>query len=46
MLALVDAGVDNEAEIDAFLMQRIGDEAPSADSWLALAQLVARLESA
>jgi flagellum-specific ATP synthase len=43
---LVDAGVDNEAEIDAFLTQRIGDAAPAEESWAALAQLVARLENA
>lgn len=43
---LVDAAVDNEAEIDAFLTQRIGDDAPAGDSWASLAQLVARLETA
>jgi flagellum-specific ATP synthase len=42
---LVDAGVDHEAEINAFLTQRIGEGTSAAESWTELSQLVARLES-
>jgi flagellum-specific ATP synthase len=43
---LVDAGVDHEAEINAFLTQRIGQGTSADESWAALSQLVARLETA
>jgi len=43
---LVDAGVDHEAEINAFLTQRIGQGSTADESWSALSQLVARLEIA
>jgi flagellum-specific ATP synthase len=43
---LVDAGVDHEAEINAFLTQRIGQGTTAAESWSALSGLVARLEIA
>jgi flagellum-specific ATP synthase len=42
---LVDAGVDHEAEINAFLTQRIGQGSTAAESWSALSQLVAKLET-
>ncbi len=43
---LVDAGVDHEAEINAFLTQRIDNSSTADESWSALAELVAQLESA
>jgi flagellum-specific ATP synthase len=43
---LVDAGVDFEQEINAFLTQGIADGTGADAAWSALADLVARLESA
>jgi flagellum-specific ATP synthase len=43
---LVDAGVDHEAEINAFLTQRIDNSSTADEAWSALAELVAQLESA
>jgi flagellum-specific ATP synthase len=43
---LVDAAVDHQGSIDAFLQQSMDDQAPSAESWGRLAQLTARLGGA
>jgi len=40
---LVDAAVDHQAEIDAFLTQGMGERASSADSWRRLAALTRTL---
>jgi flagellum-specific ATP synthase len=39
---LVDAAVDHQGAIDAFLQQGMDDRAASADSWNALASLTSR----
>lgn len=43
---LVDAAVDNEAAINAFLQQRMTDQTTSADAWSQLEPLVRTLEGA
>jgi flagellum-specific ATP synthase len=43
---LVDAGVEFEAEINAFLTQAIADGTSADQAWAALADLVARLDGA
>jgi flagellum-specific ATP synthase len=40
---LVDAALDNEADIDAFLRQRMDEQVPADDSWARLRALTARL---
>ena len=43
---LVDAAVDHQSEIDAFLTQRIDEQSAAEDSWSALAGLVRQLGGA
>ncbi|MBD8704128.1 FliI/YscN family ATPase [Frigoribacterium sp. CFBP 13712] len=43
---LVDAAVDNQSAIDAFLQQGMDERSTSADSWNRLAQLTSRLGGA
>jgi flagellum-specific ATP synthase len=41
---LVDAAVDHEAAITAFLQQRMDDQTPASASWDALIRLARTLE--
>lgn len=40
---LVDAALDNETDIDAFLRQRMDEQVPAGESWAHLVALTARL---